>query len=646
MAVADIKLISIVGLLKHFDDVVNILGKSRVFHPDDVAEFYSNTKSFEHIPAKNNYADALNELKGALEASQFPLSYVNVDDFNPDDDVLKVYAHKVACEISALLDDVAHAGMKVNECKQKILQSEHFIGLDLKIESLLKCKYVKAYFGRLPKESYNKLSNYESNPFVNFFVCSEDAHFCWGVYITPLDQEDEINRIFSGLYFEQCDITGLEDTPEQLHQKLIYDLPTYESKLKIAQGRLEKYKEDNKDKILMYYTKLELLNLFSAIRSKALQYKSKAFCIVGWVPNEDADRLCESLNSIESIETELANGRDELKHSPPVKLKNNFFTRPFEFYTEMFGVPRYNEIDPTPLIAITYIILFGIMFADLGHGLMLSLAGLLMWKLKKMPIGKILIPCGFTSALFGCVFGSVFGYEHLLDPMYKALFNLDEKPIEVMDASMTNYIIYSAVGIGILLLVVAMLMGIYSSIKQKNYGEAIFGVNGLCGIVFYCALVAGIVCQLFLGIPVLTLPYVLGLIVLPLILIYLRDPLSKLVNRDKNWKPEKWGGFLVDNFFELFEVLLSYVTNTMSFLRVGAFVLVHAGMMQVVFVMAEMCGGAGYWIIVVLGNGFVMGLEALLVAIQVLRLEFYEMFSRFYTGDGRAYEPVRLKSKN
>ena len=103
---------------------------------------------------------------------------------------------------------------------------------------------------------------------------------------------------------------------------------------------------------------------------------------------------------------------------------------------------------------------------------------------------------------------------------------------------------------------------------------------------------------------------------------------------------------MVDNFFELFEVLLSYVTNTMSFLRVGAFVLVHAGMMEVVFVMAEMSGGIGYWIIVVLGNFVVLGLEALLVAIQVLRLEYYEMFSRFYTGDGRPYEPVRLNDNN
>lgn len=100
---------------------------------------------------------------------------------------------------------------------------------------------------------------------------------------------------------------------------------------------------------------------------------------------------------------------------------------------------------------------------------------------------------------------------------------------------------------------------------------------------------------------------------------------------------------MVDNIFEMLEVILSYVTNTMSFLRVGAFILVHAGMMQVVFVLAGMFSGAGYAAVVVIGNIIVMALEALLVGIQVLRLEFYEMFNRFYTGDGRPYIPARLK---
>lgn len=88
--------------------------------------------------------------------------------------------------------------------------------------------------------------------------------------------------------------------------------------------------------------------------------------------------------------------------------------------------------------------------------------------------------------------------------------------------------------------------------------------------------------------------------------------------------------------------MLSYVTNTMSFLRVGVFVLVHSGMMIVVFTLAEMSSGVGYILVLALGNVLVIAMEGLLVSIQVLRLEFYEMFSRFFDGEGRPFTPVTV----
>ena len=116
--------------------------------------------------------------------------------------------------------------------------------------------------------------------------------------------------------------------------------------------------------------------------------------------------------------------------------------------------------------------------------------------------------------------------------------------------------------------------------------------------------------------------------------------LIKIVNKEKNWKPESWADYLPQSFFERCEVVLSYVTNTMSFLRVGAFVLVHAGMMMVVFTIADMFSGGGYIIAVVVGNIVVTALEALVAGIQVVRLEFYEMFSKFFEGQGRPFTPV------
>ena len=133
--------------------------------------------------------------------------------------------------------------------------------------------------------------------------------------------------------------------------------------------------------------------------------------------------------------------------------------------------------------------------------------------------------------------------------------------------------------------------------------------------------------------------------IFPLLLMFFQEILSEILEGRKDWQPASWGEFITQNFFEVFEYLLSYMSNTMSFLRVGAFVLVHAGMMMVVFTLAEMSSGIGYVLILILGNIFVMALEALLAGIQVLRLEFYEMFSRFFDGNGRPFHPVSARQE-
>ena len=291
-------------------------------------------------------------------------------------------------------------------------------------------------------------------------------------------------------------------------------------------------------------------------------------------------------------------------------------------------------------MAITYTILFGIMFADLGQGIVLAVAGYIMWKWKRMDVGKILIPCGISGALFGCVFGSVFGYEHVLDPVYRIL-GFSEKPIDVMESATT--LLAFSIGIGVVLILIAMVSNVYSSLKRRDYGSAIFGHNGLAGLLFYGSIL-GFAAVALTGSSFPTLPIVLFGMVLPVILIFFKEPLGKLVARKEDWKPEKWGDYVLENVFELFEVILSYLTNTVSFLRVGAFVLVHAGMMMVFFSLAEILPGPVSIIMIVFGNAFVTVLEGLLVSIQVLRLEFYEMFSRFYIGEGHPFEPVAVKA--
>ena len=284
------------------------------------------------------------------------------------------------------------------------------------------------------------------------------------------------------------------------------------------------------------------------------------------------------------------------------------------------------------------------MFGDVGQGLTLSIIGFLMWKFKKMEIGKILVPCGISGTIFGFLYGSVFGFEHALDGIHSALFGTDGKLFEVMESDSINLIIYGSVVIGFVTIAISMIVNIFSCFKRKDLENALFGANGIAGFVFYVSLLVGLVLQMFLGLEVMNPVYIIFLIALPLVAIFLKEPLGTLIEKKKHDEPFKWGAYCTQSFFEVFEICLSYVTNTMSFLRVGAYILVHAGMMLVVFTLANMAGNAvGYIIALVLGNGVVMALEALLVAIQVLRLDYYEIFSRFYIGDGRIFKPITAK---
>ena len=196
------------------------------------------------------------------------------------------------------------------------------------------------------------------------------------------------------------------------------------------------------------------------------------------------------------------------------------------------------------------------------------------------------------------------------------------------------------------MITISIVLNIILGFKQKNFEKAIFGCNGLVGLTFYLSVVIGAALQLLEGIKVFTPLYVIFLVVIPLLLMFFRTPLSNYVKYKKTHaddeESEGIGSFIAENFFELFEFMLSYVTNTMSFLRVGGFILSHAGMMLVVMTLAESVSKGASPFVVIIGNAFVMAMEGMIVAIQSIRLEFYEIFSRFYEGDGKPFLPVRV----
>ncbi len=641
MSVKKVKAINIIGMLSELDKVIKFCGDSQVFHPDDAMSFYSNTQDFVPMSDKNPYSAPLQSLRSAADMAQWQLEFKQPRNFSVSDKGVLKYVTSITERLEQLVNERLMIRQELDSCRRNIEQVGHFAGGNLDFTEIMKCKYITPCFGRIPIESYEKINKFAENPFVIFFKCTQDDTHYWGVYFSPNEPSERqtVDRIFSSLYFEKLDVPDIAGTPEEYIVTLGKKLKELEEKQKENQKKLDDLFEAEGKKCMKYYSRLQELDDYHAIKRYVYKYHG-SFILVGWIPEDKEKYFTEQLDEINSIEYSLSDGKEELKHSPPVILKNPPFIRLYEFYVKMYGLPSYNELDPTPLVAFTYTLFFGIMFGDVGQGFVVALIGLLMWKFKKMEIGRILVPCGISGMIFGSIYGSVFGFEHALDPVYKALFGFDEKPVEVMQAETINIIIYGSVAIGIVTIVISMLMNIVSSIKRRDPESAYFGANGIAGFVFYVSLVAGLVCQMLLNIEIMNIFYILGLIILPLIVMFLREPLGRLAEGKKNWQPESWGEYCTQSIFELFEMCLSYVTNTMSFLRIGAYILVHAGMMLVVFTLAEMIGGAGYIIMIIVGNGIVMALEALLVAIQVLRLDYYEIFSRFYIGEGRQFTPI------
>ena len=316
---------------------------------------------------------------------------------------------------------------------------------------------------------------------------------------------------------------------------------------------------------------------------------------------------------------------------PPTKLKNNFIFKPFEMFVKMYGLPAYGEIDPTPILAITYILFFGIMFGDVGQSAILAIAGFIIYKVKKLDLAGIIGMVGLAGIVTGFIYGSFFGNEEIIPKLFGIT------TVKPMQSIMP--LLIGTVCMGACIILFGMCLNVINMFREHDIGAAIFGHNGIAGIVFYLSIIL-VVINLLAGLNIPSAVFAV-LFAVSLLSMYLCTPLTRLVEGKKHWLPSN-GMFFVENLFEMFEVVLSFCTNTISFLRIGAFAVIHVGMMMAVSALSG-GGGAGALIVTILGNIIVMVLEGLIVAIQVLRLEYYEMFSRYFQGTGKEF--VSLKNK-
>lgn len=638
MVIEKMQFLTITGPKSDIDRVMNLYLSKYEIHLENALTELSSMHDLKPFVELNPYKDALAKAQSLIEriddASQIATREMTIDE-----------ANSIVSQTFCGIEDLSLEQKKLTDEKDSISKElatiEPFRMLDYDLRKILNFKFVKFRFGKISHEYYNKFANYVYENLNTVFIeCDRDENYVWGVYFVPSSFASKVDAIFTSLHFERIYLPDeYEGTPEQIYQTMLAKLKELRVARKKVTDEIKARLSDIAPDLILAYQKLKDFSDNFEIRKLAACTKGTTqgiifYILCGWMTKEDSKKFLKEIDNDPNVYCLSEDGQDDVYSTPPTKLRNPKIFKPFELFIQMYGLPAYNEMDPTIFVALTYTLIFGIMFGDVGQGACLLAGGFLFYKFKKMNLAAIISVAGFWSTIFGFLYGSIFGFEDVIDAVWR-------RP---MDDIMTTLIM--AVCFGVFLILVAMVLNIINGIRARNVEKIFFDASGIAGFICYGSVIA-CVGLYFFGYTIPGTVVLCIIIGLPLLCIFLKEPLSNWMEKKKEIFPEgSKAMFIVENLVELFDVVLSYATNTISFVRVGAFALSHAGMMGVVLSLANVESGHPNILVIIIGNIVVTVLEGLVVGIQVLRLEYYEMFSRFYRGTGKAFKPFKAKKTN
>lgn len=442
-----------------------------------------------------------------------------------------------------------------------------------------------------------------------------------------------------------------------------------ESDKKLEELKTEKsnFIETHKDKLFALLGSFAIGVQISEVE-KNLESTELVYRITGWIPETETtnymtelDQLTQSRIAIRVYEPYEVPSVMSGKEQVPVKLRHGKFVKSFERMIFSYGSPVYGTIDPTPFVAIFFTLLFGIMFGDLGQGLVIALVGFLMAK-KVIKVGgwnkfaPIFIAVGCTSSVMGLLTGEFFSNETLLEPFSKwvtGLFGTPHAPIlKLMPSSDPNSIkamfgmFGVAVAIGFVINTCGLIINIINSFIKKDYASAFFGKEGLAGAIFFWYVIVLIVRVAFFHNHFGAYDWII--IGVSLFFAAFDEPFKNLVNKKRPLLENGFGTYLIASVVEVIEVISGYLSNTVSFVRVGAFALSHAVLDYVIYILTNIVGGQGTVAgiaVMIVGNAVIVVLEGMIVAIQVVRLQYYEFFSKFFHETGSEFKPFKFEVK-
>ena len=612
--------INIVGRLSEIDEAVNKyiskydiqLEEGNYTSPNIYAKYFEKARSFVEM----------------IEGSK---------------DSYKVIEEDVALQI---IDDIERNFYErdeilqgLEEKKQKAIEMikklENFINLDITVSHLNYFDFIECKLGRMPISNYKQFESFLHDFKEIIFIESQrDDVYVYGVYFCTREAENEVKDILYSLNFREeiisfeFDDLNFRGTLKNVHEALENRLLTIKDRISIVQDDKLHALGLNKEDIMTAFIKIKQLYSNQNIKKHLIKVNDDFYVFAGWMSVEDAESLNLEIEKDSKLIFTIDNTYKTEDIPPPIKLKNNKVFEPFEFFVKTYGLPMHNEIDPTPFLAITYTLLFGLMFGDVGQGALITFLGMYLHQKKGMEFGKIVSTLGLSSTAFGLLYGSVFGFEELIPAVWV-------KPAEGI-----YEILGVSLALGVVLILTSMILNMINAIKQKDLLALYFSPNGIAGFVFY-------ICIIFSIFLVLTnqsniiLVFTGGLAVLALLVIGFRETINaKLLGKEK----EVHGSSVIhslESIIEVFEIVLTYFTNTLSFIRVGAFALSHAGIMSVVWLLSTNAEGNHNFLIVLFGNLLVIATEGFIAGIQALRMQFYEMFSRYYKGRGAEFKSCR-----
>jgi V/A-type H+-transporting ATPase subunit I len=588
------------------------------------------------------FFNEVNALLGGLEIPPEPVVLREL--VIPEKEVFKVRERigEAKMEVEPILNDLKIVDQKLIE-KKTLLEKFNFLPADLDLSRLMGCEFVKWMAGLIPMRSIEKLK--ESLSEVNYaFIHIGTLEQRAVVLVFGLKEDWPIfERALKGAFFEKIDI------PERVSGtagEIIEDIHSQVAELEGKKKRLSLQREISRQKfgLELLVLKEEILAARNILLARGFFGKiENSNLISGWIPDRLFEVLKQELTEatqgqviFEKVDPKDLREVREGIISIPILFNNPLLIRPFEKLTSLYGTPRYKEVEPTVFFALSFLLMFGMMFGDIGHGGVLFFLGYIVFRrfYKYMDYGIILMECGIFSLLFGFLYGSLFGLESVIPAVWF-------RPLDNISFFVKVTLIF-----GIALVSLGLALNFINALRLKEY-EGLLSASGIAGALFYWLLV-GLGIKYFLTGQLLQSELtVFGWAAGTLITIMvLHRPLYRLLFKKEHFGDViKKKGFLteiVESIIEFFDGIIRYLANTISFIRVAAFALAHAALFIAVFSIADLVahekgGGFFYWLVLLVGNIVIILLEGLVVFIQAVRLGYYEFFSKFFRGGGEKF---------